>query len=90
MDRERLTPFGEPILQTEECAGLRRTRFVLVAFDGKPIGVGLYHDNNKFCSAAILTDKEISEAFISHVDENHVIEPGEIVDLRKIYNWAFK
>ncbi|WDF67309.1 hypothetical protein PQ465_13445 [Sphingobacterium oryzagri] len=90
MIRRQLNKFGQPILTTKDDAGLRQSCYTLVAVEGKAVGVAVYHANNAYCTAAILEDEQLGDTLIMRFDEAHPYEEAELIELQRIFNWAFK
>ncbi|TDS17469.1 hypothetical protein [Sphingobacterium paludis] len=90
MDRMELVKTGESILTTTVLDGLYRASYWLVSYREKIVGVALYHNSNKHCTLALVSDKNGEKQMLGHFRDGYPVPDKEFYELHKIYDWAFQ
>jgi len=90
MNRETLTKIGDPIRIWRDRDGRPTLSYYLVGSATNPIGIGLFHFTNTFCTAAIVKDAGGREMLIERYDDDHPVGEHELEYLFEIYKWAYE
>ncbi|TYP96616.1 hypothetical protein BC792_105107 [Sphingobacterium allocomposti] len=90
MEREDLVKVGDPLFEGTTADGTLTKRFYYVAFDGKVVGVGLFHNDNADCTFAFITDSSGTKTILGHLSSGYTIDRFDMVQLGRLYAMLFK
>lgn len=86
MIREDLIRAGNILKVGETAVGHHKKCFYPVSYQGRVVGVGLFHDNNQLCTLALVVDENGSTLILGHFSEEHLVEKFDIARLTILFD----